>query len=128
MVTPDGAPWARVDNAMVKALARAFRWRKMLGTASTRRWSTWRGRKAPPFGAFSGLVQGASGTLGFLSSFFRARGRSAHSPSPSTMITGPAVNDDVVTSPATIPLPAAGALHLLALGGLGLLSRVSRPA
>ena len=33
MVTPDGAPWAprpRVDNAMVKALARAFRWRKML--------------------------------------------------------------------------------------------------
>ena len=33
--TPDGAPWARrprVDNAMVKALARAFRWRKMLDT------------------------------------------------------------------------------------------------
>ena len=32
-VTPDGADWARrprVDNAMVKALARAFRWRKML--------------------------------------------------------------------------------------------------
>ena len=32
---PDGAPWAprpRVDNAMVKALARAFRWRKMLDT------------------------------------------------------------------------------------------------
>jgi hypothetical protein len=32
-VTPDGAEWAprpRVDNAMVKALARAFRWRKML--------------------------------------------------------------------------------------------------
>ena len=30
---PDGAAWAprpRVDNAMVKALARAFRWRKML--------------------------------------------------------------------------------------------------
>ncbi len=30
---PDGAEWAprpRVDNAMVKALARAFRWRKML--------------------------------------------------------------------------------------------------
>ena len=29
----DGADWAqrpRVDNAMVKALARAFRWRKML--------------------------------------------------------------------------------------------------
>ena len=33
VVTPDGAPWAprpRVDNAMVKALARVFRWRKML--------------------------------------------------------------------------------------------------
>jgi hypothetical protein len=33
VVTPDGAQWtprARVDNAMVKALARAFRWRKML--------------------------------------------------------------------------------------------------
>ena len=34
-VTADGAEWAprpRVDNAMVKALARAFRWRKMLDT------------------------------------------------------------------------------------------------
>jgi hypothetical protein len=33
VVTPDGAAWAprpRVDNAMVKALARAFRWRKLL--------------------------------------------------------------------------------------------------
>jgi hypothetical protein len=33
VVTPDGAEWAprpRVDNAMVKALARAFRWRKLL--------------------------------------------------------------------------------------------------
>ena len=33
MVTPDGASWAprpRVDNAMVKALARAFRWQRML--------------------------------------------------------------------------------------------------
>jgi hypothetical protein len=33
VVTPDGAeraPRPRVDNAMVKALARAFRWRKML--------------------------------------------------------------------------------------------------
>lgn len=33
VVTPDGAAWAprpRVDNAMVKALSRAFRWRKML--------------------------------------------------------------------------------------------------
>jgi hypothetical protein len=33
VVTPDGAEWAprpRVDNAMVKALTRAFRWRRML--------------------------------------------------------------------------------------------------
>jgi hypothetical protein len=33
VMTPDGAEWTprpRVDNAMVKALARAFRWRKML--------------------------------------------------------------------------------------------------
>jgi hypothetical protein len=33
VVTPDGAEWAprpRVDNAMVKALARALRWRTML--------------------------------------------------------------------------------------------------
>ena len=33
VVTPDGAPWAprpRVDNALVKALARAFRWKRML--------------------------------------------------------------------------------------------------
>ena len=33
VVMRDGADWAprpRVDNAMVKALARAFRWRKML--------------------------------------------------------------------------------------------------
>jgi hypothetical protein len=33
VVTPDGAVWAprpRVDNAMVKALARAFRWRRQL--------------------------------------------------------------------------------------------------
>lgn len=32
IVTPDGAHWAprpRVDNAMVKALARAFRWQRM---------------------------------------------------------------------------------------------------
>jgi hypothetical protein len=40
VVTPDGADWAprpRVDNAMVKALARAFRWRQMLdkGTHAT---------------------------------------------------------------------------------------------
>jgi hypothetical protein len=33
MLTPDGAEWAprpRVDNSMVKALARAFWWRKLL--------------------------------------------------------------------------------------------------
>ena len=33
VVTPDGAPWASrpgVDNAIVKALARAFRWQRML--------------------------------------------------------------------------------------------------
>jgi hypothetical protein len=33
VVTPDGTEWAlrpQVDNAMVKALARAFRWRKVL--------------------------------------------------------------------------------------------------
>jgi hypothetical protein len=33
IVTPDGAPWAprpQFDNAMVKALARAFRWQRML--------------------------------------------------------------------------------------------------
>ena len=37
VVTPDGAEWAprpRVDNAMVKALARAFRWRKMLDASA----------------------------------------------------------------------------------------------
>ena len=46
VVTPDGAEWAprpRVDNAMVKALARAFRWRKMLDTACMRRSRTWPG-------------------------------------------------------------------------------------
>jgi hypothetical protein len=33
IVTPDGAPWVPrpwVDNALVKALARAFRWQRML--------------------------------------------------------------------------------------------------
>ena len=33
MVTPDGAEWAprpRIDNGTIKALARAFRWRKLL--------------------------------------------------------------------------------------------------
>ena len=35
VVTPDGVRWTprpRVDNAMVKALARAFRWRRDLDT------------------------------------------------------------------------------------------------
>ena len=35
VLTPDGAEWAprpRVDNAMVKALARAFQWREMVET------------------------------------------------------------------------------------------------
>ncbi len=46
IVTPDGAEWAprpRVENAMVKALARAFRWRRMLDGACMRRWMTWLG-------------------------------------------------------------------------------------
>jgi hypothetical protein len=33
VMTPDGAPWAprpRIDNAVVKALARAFWWQRML--------------------------------------------------------------------------------------------------
>jgi hypothetical protein len=33
VVTPDGTPWTpppRVDTALVRALARAFRWRRML--------------------------------------------------------------------------------------------------
>lgn len=37
VVTPDGAEWAprpRVDDAMVKALARGFRWRRMLDTGA----------------------------------------------------------------------------------------------
>lgn len=37
VISPDGAPsWAppcrRIDNAMIKALARAFRWRKLMET------------------------------------------------------------------------------------------------
>jgi hypothetical protein len=43
VVTPDGAEWAprpRVDNATVKALARAFRWRKMLDEGALGRWRT----------------------------------------------------------------------------------------
>jgi hypothetical protein len=39
VVTPDGAEWAprpQVDSAMVKALARTFRWRKMLDEGAYR--------------------------------------------------------------------------------------------
>ena len=48
VVTPDGAAWAprpRVDNAMVKALARAFRWGRCWTRACTRRWRIWRERR-----------------------------------------------------------------------------------
>jgi hypothetical protein len=44
VVTPDGAEWAprpRVDNAKVKALAWAFRWRMLSAKACTR-WMIWR--------------------------------------------------------------------------------------
>ena len=39
VISPDGAPlWApprrRIDNAMIKALARAFRWRQLLETGA----------------------------------------------------------------------------------------------
>ncbi|MFZ1414152.1 MAG: hypothetical protein WAS73_06180 [Defluviicoccus sp.] len=39
VISPDGAPsWApprrRIDNAMIKALARAFRWRKLMETGA----------------------------------------------------------------------------------------------
>ena len=36
VIAPDGAPWAppraRIDNAMVKAIARAYRWKRLLET------------------------------------------------------------------------------------------------
>jgi hypothetical protein len=47
VVTPDGAEWAlrpRVDNAMVKALARAFRWRRMMDEGV--HWRIWLGQRA----------------------------------------------------------------------------------
>jgi hypothetical protein len=84
------------------------------------------------FAAYSGSVVGASGTLGFLT--FTDSGEEREY-GPLTMaftdpggissfsITGPAEYDDVVTSPAAIPLPPAGVLLLLALGALGLAGR-----
>ena len=43
VVVPDGAPWAprpQIDNALVKALARAFRWQRILddGVPGARNW------------------------------------------------------------------------------------------
>ena len=36
VIAPDGAPWnpprARIDNTMIKAIARAYRWRRLLET------------------------------------------------------------------------------------------------
>ena len=66
VVTPDGAEWAprpRVDSAMVKALARAFRWRKMLDEGVYGTWRIWpvrsdgsvlRQRHSPAHAAFAG--------------------------------------------------------------------------
>jgi hypothetical protein len=44
VVTPDGEERVRqprVDNTIVQALSRAFRWRKMLTKVWTRRWRNW---------------------------------------------------------------------------------------
>jgi hypothetical protein len=60
VVTPDGAEWAprpRVDNATVKALARAFRWRKMLDTACIPRWRIWPWAKRLPSSYVSGILR-----------------------------------------------------------------------
>jgi hypothetical protein len=82
---------------------------------------------------YRGEVEGASGTLGFFSFvapddpgvFSAVLAMAFHDPGGITRfsITGPAEYDDVVTA---IPLPPAGALLLLALGGLGLLGRRAR--
>ena len=49
VVTPDGAEWAprpRVDNAMVKALARTSAGGRCWTMGCMRRWRTWPGRRA----------------------------------------------------------------------------------
>jgi hypothetical protein len=56
IIAPEGAalwapPRARVDNTMVKAIARAFRWRRLLeegrGTARSSNWPTPRRSTSP---------------------------------------------------------------------------------
>jgi hypothetical protein len=54
VVAPDGAPWAprpRADNALVKALARAFRWQRMLdeGVSTTTEELARRERVSPAY-------------------------------------------------------------------------------
>lgn len=59
-MTPDGAEWARrprVDNAMVKALARAFRWRKMLDDGKDATLKDLAGAKGLPPSYVSGILR-----------------------------------------------------------------------
>ena len=87
------------------------------------------------FPGFRANVVGASGSLGSFG-FILEEGQllgpltlAYHDPGGLTSftITGPVEYDDVVVSSAAIPLPPAGVLLLLAMGGLGLVSRrVSR--
>ena len=83
------------------------------------------------FPGFTATVVGASGSLGTLG-FVLDEGQLLgpltmafhdHRGLKSFTITGPVEYDDVVVSSAAIPLPPAGVLLLLALGGLGLVSR-----